>query len=150
MKLTLKRIAKKDTYTVGKLYIDGVYFCDTIEDKDRGLYQKQDIQELRKIKVPSKTAIPTGIYKISLSIVSPKYSTKKIYQEICKGKVPRLLNVPGYEGVLIHIGNTAEDSAGCILVGQNKVVGKVINSTETFRKLYSKIKGQNNLTIEIK
>ena len=150
MKLTLKRIAKKDTYTVGKLYIDGVYFCDTIEDKDRGLYQKQDIQELRKIKVPSKTAIPTGIYKISLSIVSPKFSAKKIYQEICKGKVPRLLNVPGYEGVLIHIGNTAEDSAGCILVGQNKVVGKVINSTETFRKLYSKIKGQNNLTIEVK
>ena len=150
MKLTLKRIAKKDTYTVGKLYIDGVYFCDTIEDKDRGLYQKQDIQELRKIKVPSKTAIPTGIYKISLNIVSPKFSAKKIYQEICKGKVPRLLNVPGYEGVLIHIGNTAEDSAGCILVGQNKVVGKVINSTETFRKLYNKIKGQNNLTIEIK
>lgn len=150
MKLTLKRIAKKDTYTVGKLYIDGVYFCDTIEDKDRGLYQKQDIQELRKIKVPSKTAIPTGIYKISLNIVSPKYSTRKIYQEICKGKVPRLLNVPGYEGVLIHIGNTAEDSAGCILVGQNKVVGKVINSTETFRKLYNKIKGQNNLTIEVK
>lgn len=150
MKLTLRRIAKKDTYTIGKLYIDGVYFCDTIEDKDRGLYQKQDIQELRKIKVPSKTAIPTGIYKISLSIVSPKYSTKKIYQEICKGKVPRLLNVPGYEGVLIHIGNTAEDSAGCILVGQNKVVGKVINSTETFRKLYNKIKEQNNLTIEIK
>ena len=150
MKLTLKRIAKKDTYTVGKLYIDGVYFCDTIEDKDRGLYQKQDIQELRKIKVPSKTAIPTGIYKISLSIVSPKFSAKKIYQEICKGKVPRLLNVPGYEGVLIHIGNTAEDSAGCILVGQNKVVGKVINSTETFRKLYNKIKGQNNLTIEVK
>lgn len=150
MKLTLRRIAKKDTYTVGKLYIDGVYFCDTIEDKDRGLYQKQDIQELRKIKVPSKTAIPTGIYKISLNIVSPKYSTRKIYQEICKGKVPRLLNVPGYEGVLIHIGNTAEDSAGCILVGQNKVVGKVINSTETFRKFYNKIKGQNNLTIEIK
>lgn len=150
MKLTLRRIAKKDTYTVGKLYIDGVYFCDTIEDKDRGLYQKQDIQELRKIKVPSKTAIPTGIYKISLNIVSPKFSVKKIYQEICKGKVPRLLNVPGYEGVLIHIGNTAEDSAGCILVGQNKIVGKVINSTETFRKLYSKIKGQNNLTIEIK
>ena len=150
MKLTLRRIAKKDTYTVGKLYIDGVYFCDTIEDKDRGLYQKQDIQELRKIKVPSKTAIPTGIYKISLSIVSPKFSVKKIYQEICKGKVPRLLNVPGYEGVLIHIGNTAEDSAGCILVGQNKVVGKVINSTETFRKLYNKIKGQNNLTIEVK
>ena len=150
MKLTLRRIAKKDTYTVGKLYIDGVYFCDTIEDKDRGLYQKQDIQELKKIKVPSKTAIPTGIYKISLSIVSPKFSVKKIYQEICKGKVPRLLNVPGYEGVLIHIGNTAEDSAGCILVGQNKVVGKVINSTETFRKLYNKIKGQNNLTIEVK
>jgi len=61
-----------------------------------------------------------------------------------------LLNVPGYEGVLIHIGNTADDSSGCILVGENKQVGKVLNSTETFRKLYNKIKGQEDLTIEIK
>ena len=150
MKLTLKRIAKKKTYTIGKLYIDDVYFCDTIEDVDRGLYQGQNLDLIKKIKIPNKTAIPRGTYKITLNVVSPKYSKKKIYQEICNGRVPRLLNVPGYEGVLIHIGNTAEDSAGCILVGENKQVGKVLNSTETFKRLYNKIKGQNDLTIEIK
>ena len=150
MKLTVKRIAKKPTYTIGKLYIDGVYFCDTVEDTDRGLFQGQSLDLIKKIKIPNKTAIPTGTYKLTLNVVSPKYSKKAIYQEICKGRVPRLLDVPGYDGVLIHIGNSADDSSGCILVGQNKVVGKVINSTETFRKLYNKIKGQKDLTIQIK
>ena len=149
MKLTVKRIAKKPTYTIGKLYIDGVYFCDTVEDTDRGLFQGQSLDLIKKIKIPNKTAIPTGTYKLTLNVVSPKYSKKAIYQEICKGRVPRLLDVPGYDGVLIHIGNSADDSSGCILVGQNKVVGKVINSTETFRKLYNKIKGQKDLTIKI-
>ena len=143
-------MAKKPTYTIGKLYIDGVYFCDTVEDTDRGLFQGQSLDLIKKIKIPNKTAIPTGTYKLTLNIVSPKYSKKAIYQEICKGRVPRLLDVPGYDGVLIHIGNSADDSSGCILVGQNKVVGKVINSTETFRKLYNKIKGQKDLTIQIK
>lgn len=150
MKITVKRIAKKPTYTIGKLYIDGVYFCDTVEDTDRGLFQGQSLDLIKKIKIPNKTAIPTGTYKLTLNVVSPKYSKKAIYQEICKGRVPRLLDVPGYDGVLIHIGNSADDSSGCILVGQNKVVGKVINSTETFRKLYNKIKGQKDLTIQIK
>ena len=149
MKLTVKRIAKKPTYTIGKLYIDGVYFCDTVEDTDRGLFQGQSLDLIKKIKIPNKTAIPTGTYKLTLNVVSPKYSKKAIYQEICKGRVPRLLDVPGYDGVLIHIGNSADDSSGCILVGQNKVVGKVINSTEIFRKLYNKIKGQKDLTIKI-
>lgn len=149
MKLTIKRIAKKPTYTIGKLYIDGVYFCDTVEDTDRGLFQGQSLDLIKKIKIPNKTAIPTGTYKLTLNVISPKYSKKAIYQEICKGRVPRLLDVPGYDGVLIHIGNSADDSSGCILVGQNKVVGKVINSTETFRKLYNKIKGQKDLTIKI-
>ena len=149
MKLTVKRIARKPTYTIGKLYIDGVYFCDTVEDTDRGLFQGQSLDLIKKIKIPNKTAIPTGIYKLTLNVISPKYSKKAIYQEICKGRVPRLLDVPGYDGVLIHIGNSADDSSGCILVGQNKVVGKVINSTETFRKLYNKIKGQKDLTIKI-
>lgn len=150
MKLTVKRIAKKPTYTIGKLYIDGVYFCDTVEDTDRGLFQGQSLDLIKKIKIPNKTAIPTGTYKLTLNVVSPKYSKKAIYQEICKGRVPRLLDVPGYDGVLIHIGNSADDSSGCILVGQNKIVGKVINSTETFRKLYNKIKGQKDLIIQIK
>lgn len=144
MNILVKRIAKRPTYTIGKLYIDGKYFCDTIEDKDRGLTQNMPLSEIKKKKVQSETAIPSGTYNIAMNVVSPKFSKRAIYKEICNGKVPRLLNVPGYDGVLIHIGNTAAHSAGCILVGQNLQVGKVLNSTTTFRKLYSVLKEASN------
>lgn len=135
MKLLLKRFAFKNDYTVGKLYIDNQYFCDTIEDKDRGVNSSMSVEEIKSKKQYAVTAIPTGTYDITLNVVSPKFKNNKKYA-FCGGKLPRLLNVKGYDGVLIHIGNTAQDSAGCILVGQNKVVGKVINSTDTFQKLY--------------
>lgn len=64
------------------------------------------LSEIKRKKIYSKTAIPEGTYTVTTSVVSPKMSQKKIYMDICKGKVPRLLNVPGYEGILIHIGNT--------------------------------------------
>lgn len=132
----------KERYTVGRLYIDGEYFCDTIEDKVRDLANGEK-------KVYGKTAIPYGTYDVTLKVQSPKYKDRAQYK-FCNGYLPRLLNVPGFEGVLIHIGNTAEDSAGCILVGENKVAGKVINSTSTFHKLYKKLKeNKNGITIEI-
>lgn len=137
MKLLLKRIAKKPTYTIGKLYIDGQYFCDTIEDKDRGLTQNMSLDAIKRIKVANETAIPTGTYKVTLNVVSPKYGSKDFYKKNAnKGRVPRLLNVPGYEGVLMHCGNTAQDSSGCVIVGRNKAVGKVLESKETFTALY--------------
>lgn len=139
MDLLLKRIARRDTYTIGKLYIDGVYFCDTIEDCDRGLDQSLPVCVNKKKKVYGKTAIPTGRYQVTLSMQSPRFSKKKQY-DFCKGYLPRLINVPAFEGVLIHIGNTAADSEGCILVGKNKVVGKVLESTATFHALYEKLK----------
>ena len=135
MELKLKRIARRETYTIGKLYIDGVYFCDTIEDKDRGLSQSLPLAENIARKKYAETAIPTGRYFVTLCVQSQKFKRYKQY-EFCSGYLPRLMNVPAFDGVLIHIGNTAKDSAGCILVGKNKVVGKVINSTETFLKLY--------------
>lgn len=138
MQITLKRIARRETYTIGKLYIDGVYFCDTCEDKDRGLNNKMSVDYIKKLKVWGKTAIPTGTYEIDINTVSPKYSSKQQYS-FCKGKLPRLKNVPGFDGILIHIGNSANDSAGCILVGENKVVGMVVNSTKTFQNLYAKL-----------
>lgn len=136
MELLLERKFKKSEYTIGRLYIDGKFFCNTMEDTDRGLTQTTPLDEIRRIKVYSKTAIPTGYYKITLDVVSPKYSKKQQYKAI-DGKLPRLLDVPGFEGILIHIGNTASDSAGCILVGHNKARGQVINSTSTFNELYS-------------
>ena len=138
LNIRIDRIAKKSTYTIGKLYLNGVYFCDTLEDTDRGLTQGMPLQKIKDLKIKGATAIPKGKYKVTMNVVSPKFSMRATYQ-FCQGKLPRLLNVDGYEGVLIHIGNTAKDTEGCILVGQNKVVGQVINSTVTFKKLYAEM-----------
>lgn len=152
MKITLTRIAKKPTYTIGKLYVDGKYFCDTIEDKDRGLTQDTPLYKIKSTKIMHKTAIPSGTYKVTLNVISPKYSKKEFYIKYANaGRVPRLIDVPGFEGVLIHCGNTADDSSGCILVGKNKVVGKVIESKETFIQLYQLLKlAKDEITITIK
>jgi hypothetical protein len=138
MKLLLKRIARKPTYTIGKLYIEDLYFCDTIEDVDRGLTQSMSLSEIKKIKVKDQTAIPTGTYNMIVN-VSP--SKKRL--------LPRLQNVPGFEGILIHRGNTEDDSSGCIIVGENKAVGKVLNSTGYELKLVEYLKNAKNITIEI-
>ena len=138
MELELKRIAKRDTYTIGHLYIDGKYFCDTIEDKDRGLRQDAPLASNKAKKIKGQTAIPTGRYQVTLGVQSPKYRYKKQYA-FCNGYLPRLLNVPAFDGILIHIGNTAADSEGCILVGRNTKVGQVLKSTVTFWELYSRL-----------
>lgn len=144
MELHLKRIAKRETYTIGRLSIDGVRFCDTLEDTDRGLRQDLPVSVLKAKKKKGVTAIPTGRYRVTLAVQSPKYKDRQQYA-FCNGCVPRLLNVPAYEGVLIHIGNTPQDTEGCILVGENKVVGKVINSTNTFYRLYERLRNATDL-----
>lgn len=142
MKLKLERVAKKDLYIIGKLYINDVFFCNTLEDTDRGLRQSMSLDEIKKIKQKGITAIPYGIYTITMNVVSPKYSQEKYKKQygFTGGKIPRLENVPGFEGILIHIGNYPKDTNGCILVGENKQVGAVINSTKTFKKLYTILK----------
>ena len=126
MNIILDRIAKKSKYTIGKLYIDGEYFCDTIEDTDRGLTQTMIDAQIKSKKVYGQTAIPTGTYKVIIS-----YSNK------FKRQMPLLLNVPGFLGIRIHSGNTEKDTEGCLIVGKNKVVGKVIESKDTYNKLFS-------------
>lgn len=150
MDLRLDRIAKKATYTIGKLYINGEYFCDTLEDRDRGLNSAMTSSHINALKIAGKTAIPTGTYEITLNVVSPKYSQKTWYKENCNGgRVPRLLNVPGFDGILIHVGNDHTDTSGCILVGKNTQVGKVLNSRDTFLKLYKELLSAKNETIKI-
>lgn len=142
MKILVKRTAKRPTYTIGKMYLDGKYFCDTLEDTDRNISQTTPLDTIKKVKLPNNTAIPTGTYKVIVN-VSPKF----------KRLLPRLLNVPGFDGVLIHRGNTDKDTSGCILIGENKVVGKVINSTGYETKLVSILNkaqdNKENITIEI-
>lgn len=148
MKLLLRRIAKMEKYTIGKLYIDGKYFSDTLEDTDRNLTSTMSKDEIAKVKVYGKTAIPTGTYVVDMNTVSPKFG-KRSWAQPYEGKVPRLQDVPGYEGVLIHPGNTADDTSGCILVGRNKVKGQVVESQNTFHSLMNILKGDNDITITI-
>lgn len=140
MELLLIRRYKNDKYTIGDLYIDGVWFSNTLEDTDRGLSNDMSEEEIKKIKVYGKTAIPTGRYKVEVTY-SPKF----------KRHLPILLNVKGFSGIRIHSGNTAEDTLGCLLVGYNKVKGQVINSRVTSDKLTALLrntKEEISITIE--
>ena len=141
MNLELKRIFKGKDYTIGRLFIDGEYFCDTLEDPVRQLDSIKD-------KIYSKTAIPAGKYKVSMSVVSPKYSIRKSYSW-CGGRLPKLIDVPFFEGILIHSGNTPDHTAGCILVGENKIKGQVINSMNTLKNLWIKLNVADEMGEEI-
>ena len=130
MLLILDRKYKLPTYTIGKLYIDGEYFCDTLEDKDRGLTDGMTVSEISKIKIKKETAIPTGTYKVTIT-----------YSNRFKKNMPLINDVKGFEGIRIHSGNTDKDTEGCLLVGMNLERGKVLKSQETFRKLYKMLSG---------
>ena len=132
MKIELVRIFTCPTYTIGKLYVDGEWVCDTLEDTDRGLDQSMSEAEIRKRKVYRQTSIPTGTYKITMDVQSPKFAQYPFYRKLCKGFLPRLLKVKGFDGILMHCGSTADNSAGCILIGLNTIKGRLTNSQKTY------------------
>lgn len=157
MELIVDRKWKKQSYTISNLTIDGKWFCNVLEDKDRNLDSSMSVAKVRELKKPSITAIPRGTYEITLDVISPKYSTNSFYKQVCNGKVPRLLNVKGFEGILIHVGDGprgADLSSGCLLCGYNKVKGQLRDGKEVFKKLYSLLKEAKSrgekLTITIK
>lgn len=127
MELKLRRTIKTDNSTIGELFVDGKFECYTLEDKER------------EVKIPKETAIPKGKYSISIT-VSNRF----------KRELPLLANVPNFEGVRIHPGNTNHDTEGCILVGRTKGVDFIGNSRIAFDALFAKLKGAKtiNLTIE--
>jgi hypothetical protein len=152
MEIKVQRLWKKSNYTIGKLFINGEYICNTLEDADRGLKDSMEESEIYSKKVYGETAIPTGKYNITLSVVSPKFKDRS-WAKPYSGKLPRLVNVKGFEGVLIHVGNTAKDSLGCILVGHNTIKGSLTDSSKCFQKimtklLHAKTLGEN-ISIEI-
>ena len=127
MEIQVNRIARKDGYTIGRMSLNNEYFCDTLEDTDRGLKDTMQVNEILAKKVKAQTAIPTGKYDVILTF-SPRF----------KRVLPLLLSVKGYEGIRIHAGNTAEkDTEGCLLVGENKIKGRIINSRATLERLMS-------------
>lgn len=139
MEIKVDRKWKKEKYTIGRLYINGEFICNTIEDTDRGLTQSMSEEEIKSKKIYGKTAIPSGRYKILMNVVSPKFSQKEFYMNVCKGKVPRLEGIKGFSGVLIHSAATADNVEGCIGIGYNTIKGQLTNSKEAFEKVYKKL-----------
>lgn len=141
MEITVKRKFKGNNYTIGSLYIDDKYFCDTLEDIDRGLTDNMTDSYISTVKVVDQTAIPTGSYKVTIT-----YSNR--FQKL----LPLINNVKGFSGIRIHSGNTKEDTSGCILVGFNTKKGKVVNSRVTFNKLFNILRDtlNNGEQVEIK
>lgn len=120
MELTLKRDILADGYTLGLLSVDGKHYCYTVEDKVR-----------EGVKIPGKTAVPYGRYKV---IVNMSNRFKKL--------MPLLIDVPGFEGVRIHSGNTAEDTEGCIIVGKVRTEKGVRDSRDVAQQLTELLKAQ--------
>lgn len=152
MELTLKRIALRDTYTIGKLYINGIYECDTLEDRVRDLNKDGDLNDVGEGKVYGKTAIPYGRYEITMKVQSPKFSKYQFYNNVCNGFLPRLLNVKHFDGILIHVADGykgADLLSGCIGVGRNLIKGGLLHGKETFTSLYKKLQEADNNNEEI-
>ena len=153
LELVIKRIAAKADYTIGYLYVNGTFFCNTLENTDRGLDQKMPLEELLKRKVFGQTAIPTGIYRVTMNRKSPKFSRIEYYRDFCGGYMPRLLQVPGFEGVLIHRGNSEDATEGCLLVGDNTSRGGLSKSKARWEGLMKKYlipAKEHNIPISIK
>ncbi len=143
MELTLRRKFKGPSYTIGDLSINGKYFCNTIEDTVRDLHSTcPETPHGRsctcKEKVYAKAAIPAGKYKITFKY-SPRF----------KRRMPYLHDVPHFLGILIHSGNTEADSAGCIIVGENTIKGKMLNSRVTLQRLSTILEKEKEITIRI-
>lgn len=133
MELKIIRRAKKDTYTIGTMYINGVKFSDTLEDIDRGISADMPMEQIIQKKIYSQTAIPTGTYSIEMT-----WSNKFHNRGWCKrykGECPQIMNVKGFEGVRIHPFNRADETLGCISVGRNLQKGMVLQATNHFYKL---------------
>ena len=151
MKVKIWRKWPRKGYCIGVLYVSGKRLCEVLEDEDRGLVQTMPTGKINQLKVWGATAIPKGTYRVALS-VSPKFKDRA-WAKKYDGLVPEIINVKGWTGVRIHPANSASELLGCCAPGDNKVVGKVLNSTKRYDELMKQLvpaweKGED-ITIEI-
>lgn len=138
IKLKLVRDTFTDNTTIGKLYVNGEYFCETLEDKDRGLHQDLSVEENTRLKVYGETCIPYGKYKV---IVTPSVRLKRT--------LPLLVNVEGFQGIRIHKGNSKKDTLGCVILGTTRGVDAVYQSTVQEERIVKLLKDEKEIEIEI-
>jgi hypothetical protein len=138
MELHLNRDIRTPKSTTSALTVNGVPECFILEDYDRGLKQSMPLDQIKQLKVPGKTAIPSGRYKVIINM-SNRFGIE----------LPLLLDVPGFEGVRIHPGNTAENTEGCLLPGVTRTKDFVSSSRVAFNKLFEKMKEAKRLKQDI-
>ena len=138
MKIRVERKSSLNGVTIGELFIDMVFECFTLEDEVREIKDTP----VEKWKIKGETAIPRGTYNV---VISPSQRFKR--------DLPLLENVPGFEGIRIHPGNTAADTEGCLLPGRNHTDKTVTESRAAFNALFAKIKDAldsgDTVTLEI-
>lgn len=150
MHLTLTRIARRPDYTIGRLDFDGRHLCDTLEPTDRDLSAAMNPADILRRKVRGRTAIPTGTYRLDLTTFSPRFGHQPFYDHTCRGRLPTLQSVPGFERILLHAGNAPADTQGCILLGSNTTPGRLTASRQACEHLYHLLlttPGPHTLTI---
>ena len=119
---------------MGRLSLDGLLLCDTLEPPSHGLTSATVPKTIQDIKRLGRSAIPAGVYRLVLGY-SSRFSPRPFYKSCGGGLVPRLLNVSGFEGVLIHCGNTVVDTCGCILVGRRADSSTLVESQKAYGRL---------------
>ena len=118
---------------LGRLSLDGHFLCDTLEPPSHGLTSATDPKTIRDIKRLGRSAVPAGVFRLVLGY-SPRFSPRPFYKGF-GGLLPRLLHVNGFDGVLIHCGNTVVDTCGCILVGRRADSSTLVESQKTYGRL---------------
>lgn len=152
MELLLERKWCKPDYTIGRLFVNGKFYCNTLEDTVRDI-NKNGTFDCGEFKISGHTAIPYGTYEITLDVVSPKFSKYPFYKEVCGGRLPRLLNVPAFSGILIHCADGPQGHKlveGCIGIGFNTIKGGLTNGKETFKTLYKQLESAKKRGEKIK
>lgn len=132
-KLTRQRVAGSPC-CLGRLSLNGHVLCDTLEPPSHGLASSTDLKTIRDIKRLGRSAIPVGVYRLVLAW-SPRFSPRPFYKAYGRGLVPRLLNVSGFDGVLLHCGNTVVDTCGCVIVGRRADASTLVESQKTYDRL---------------
>ena len=147
MEILVYRKWPKAGYCVGRIFIDGQLYGNTLEDEDRGLSDAMSEDTIRNRKIYGKTAIPRGRYIVDMNTYSPKFAKYPFYKDVCDGKLPRIKNVKGFEGILLHVADGPKGAdllEGCIGVGLNHNRGQLCEGKETFKKIYALMKEAHN------
>lgn len=128
LELLIERYDYGKDYTQGRVFVDGMYFGESMEPYSRHLSNSMPLSEIKKKKIAGKTAIPTGRYKVTLAVSSRLKN--RSYAKKYGGKFPLLNNVPGFSGILLHPLNRGPESAGCLGVGEYFKPGLIARATQ--------------------